>query len=165
MLQNKIIPYNHLLSFRQILFSSLTQNIVITFIALLFEARASVLFNDYNDDMNACAFINVFKFKIRVNMIKHLPDFIRNVLKCIIEVISNFLFLEMENVVVISFMCKKYLKKICNINIDLFLYEINLQNTLIVHLQYINYICFHFILSIQISCLFHTFPKPSYKTL
>ena len=75
MLQNKIIPYNHLLSFRQILFSSLTQNIVITFIALLFEARASVLFNDYNDDMNACAFINVFKFKIRVNMIKHLPDF------------------------------------------------------------------------------------------
>ena len=40
MLQNKIIPYNHLLSFRQILFSSLTQNIVITFIALLFEARA-----------------------------------------------------------------------------------------------------------------------------
>ena len=75
MLQNKVIPYNHLLSFRQILFSSLTQNIVITFIALLFEARASVLFNDYNDDMNACAFINVFKFKIRVNMIKHLPDF------------------------------------------------------------------------------------------
>ena len=40
MLQNKIIPYNHLLSFRQILFSSLTQNIVIIFIALLFEARA-----------------------------------------------------------------------------------------------------------------------------
>lgn len=90
MLQNKIIPYNHLLSFRQILFSSPTQNIVITFIALLFEARASVLFNDYNDDMNACAFINVLKFKIRVNMIKHLHDFKRNVLKCIFEVIFNF---------------------------------------------------------------------------
>ena len=66
MLQNKIIPYNHLLSFRQILFSSLTQNIVITFIALLFEARAcfySMIIMMIWMRVYMCA----LKFKIRVN--------------------------------------------------------------------------------------------------